>query len=107
TNPLSAGTIARLRTLSEQHHMALLILRPGPGAVWYLDWRATARPGRRLVSSVLDLQVPLDAPMATREAYALRTVELFLSAIDALMGTPSGPTGNGTLHGQAMAEVRA
>ncbi len=107
TNPLSAGTIARLRTLSAQHELALLILRPGAGPVWTLDWRTTARPGRRLVGSVIDLQVPLDAPFPMREAHALKTVELFLAAIDTLLGQRSGGGGDGTLHGQGMAEVRA
>jgi hypothetical protein len=104
---LTAGTLARLRTLSERHQLALLNLHPGPGAVWRLDWRAMARPGRRLVGSVIELQVTLDATMPEREAYALKTVELFLAAIEPLLGTPTSGSGNGTLHGQAMAEVRA
>jgi hypothetical protein len=87
--------------------MALLNLQPGPGAVWRLDWRAMARPGRRLVGSVIELQVPVDATMAAREACALQSTEMFLAAIEPLLGTPTSGHGNGTLHGQSTAEVRA
>lgn len=107
THYLSAGTIARLRTLSERHQLALLNLHPGPGPVWRLDWRAMARPGRRLVGSVIELQVPMDPFMHVREAYALESTAQFLAAIEPLLGTPTSGSGNGTLHGQAMAEVRA
>lgn len=107
THHLTAGTLARLRTLSERHQLALLNLHPGPGAVWRLDWRAMARPGRRLVGSIMELQVPLDATMFEREDYAFQSTERFLAAIEPLLGTPTSGHGNGTLHGQAMAEVRA